>query len=70
MVSIAKGRGKVWAIRLWELETINELGWTETAWCRLSLAERARKVCAFKIGGWLSALETEREMAKARMKRG
>jgi len=70
MMSIAKGRGKIWAIRLWELETINAVGWTETAWCRLPLAERARKVCAHKVGDWLSALETEREMAKAKMSRG
>ena len=68
MMAIARGRGKVWAVRLWELETINELGWTETAWCRLTLAERARKVCAHKVGDWLSSLETEREMAKMRAK--
>lgn len=64
MLSIAKGRGKVWAVRLWELETINALGWTEAAWCRLTLAERARKVCAYKVGDWLSALETEGEMRR------
>jgi len=68
MLSIAKGQGKIWAIRLWELETINALGWTESAWCRLSLAERARKVCAYKAGGWLSALETERELKKMKAK--
>lgn len=64
MLSISKGIGKVWAIRLWELETINGLGWTENKWCRLSLQERLRKVCAFKVGEWLSSLETEREMRK------
>ena len=70
MMSIAKGIGKVWAVRLWEMETINKLGWSESAWCRLSKEERIRKVCAHKTGDWLSSLESEREMRKARAKRG
>ena len=64
----AKGHGTVAGLKLWELETINVLGWTETAWCRLSLSERVRKVCAFKLGDWLKALETERELAKMKAK--
>lgn len=69
-MSIARGRAKVWSVRLWETETINTLGWSEAKWCGLSLAERARKVCAHKLPDWLAALEAERELAKARAKRG
>lgn len=61
---------KVWAVRQWELETINALGWTETAWIRLELAERARKVCAHKLAKWQEGLETEREMRKQRARSG
>lgn len=56
------------ALRLWETETINYLGWTEAAWCRLSLAERARKVCGFKLSKWLEALESEAELRRIRAK--
>lgn len=55
---------------MWELETINILGWRESAWCRLTLAERARKVCAYKLPGWLQSLETEVEIRKSRARRG
>lgn len=58
------------AIRSWELETINALGWTESTWIRLGLAERYRKVVAHKISGWLSALETEEEVKRMRAKSG
>ncbi len=68
MVS-AIGKGKTAAIRAWELETINTLGWTEAAWIRLSLAERYRKVCAHKLSGWLQALEQEEELRKIRARR-
>lgn len=60
--------GTVAAIRLWELETVNSLGWTEAAWCRLSLGERARKVCAHKLSAWLQALETELEIRRIKAK--
>lgn len=69
-MATAKGSGKVWSVRLWEMETINALGWTEKQWCILSLPERARKVCANKLADWLSALETEREIAKMKAKSG
>jgi hypothetical protein len=52
------------------METINALGWAEAAWIRLSLAERYRKVCAFKLPGWLQALETEAEMKRIKAKNG
>lgn len=66
----AKGKAKSWGIRQWELETINALGWTEVGWIRLSVAERYRKVCAFKLPGWLQALETEAEIARIKAKGG
>lgn len=59
-----KARGKSWGVRQWELETINALGWTEAQWIRVGLAERYRKVCAYKLPGWLQILETEAEMAR------
>lgn len=69
LIAISKGDGKVWAVRLWEMETINALGWTEDRWARLPLSERSRKVCAHKLSGWLQALETEKEMSRMRAKR-
>lgn len=66
----AKGKGKAWGIRQWELETINALGWTEAQWCELSLAERYRKVCAAKLSGWLQALETEAEIKRMKAAHG
>jgi len=63
-------KGKVWALRQWELETINHLGWTESAWIRLSLDERYRKVCSHKLAGWQQALATEESIRKARAKSG
>lgn len=66
----AKGKSKSWGIRQWELETINALGWTEAGWIRLGLAERYRKVCAYKLPGWLQALETEEEMKRIKAKSG
>ena len=70
LLSVSRGVGKVWAVRLWEMETVNALGWTEGQWVRLALAERSRKVCAHKLSDWLGALEAEREMAKMRARRG
>jgi hypothetical protein len=68
-MAVSRGVGKVWAVRLWEMETVNALGWTEDKWIRLTLAERSRKVCAYKLSDWLSALETEREIARMKARR-
>lgn len=59
-----KSKGKLWALRQWELETVLALGWTESRWVRLGLTERYRKVCAHKLGDWLQALETEEEIKR------
>lgn len=64
----SKARGKSWGIRQWELEAINSLGWSEVQWIRLGLAERYRKVCAFKLAGWMQVLESEAEMARIKAK--
>lgn len=69
-MSIARGRGKSWGVRQWELETINAIGWTEAAWGRLSLAERARKVCAHKLRDWMGALESELEIRRMKARHG
>lgn len=60
------GGSRVWAVRQWEMETINALGWSEARWVKLSLQERVRKICANKLSDWLSALEAE--MARRKMK--
>lgn len=70
MMAISRGVSKVWAVRLWETETINALGWTEARWIALSLNERSRKVCAHKLGDWLGALESERELARMKARSG
>ena len=67
---LAGGKGSVWALRQWELETINALGWTERAWVRLSTAERYRKVCAHKLKDWMAGLETEAELRRMRASSG
>lgn len=53
---------------MWELETINALGWTEAAWVRLPIDERYRKVCAHKLKDWLGGLEAEEEVKRIRAK--
>lgn len=57
-------------VRLWECETITHLGWREDAWVRLSLDERARKVCSYKLPDWLKGLEAERESRRLKAKYG
>lgn len=64
------GAGKVIAVKLWETETINALGWSEERWVRLTYNERLRKICAHKLEGWLSNLEAHRQMAKMKAKNG
>lgn len=70
LVSGAKGKSKIWAIRLWELETINALGWAEKQWIRLSLDERYRKVVSHKVSDWIQVLEAEDSIRRAKAKSG
>lgn len=66
MLQSARGNGQSAALRQWELETINALGWRESDWVLLSLSERYHKVCAHKLGDWMMALESEEEMKRIR----
>lgn len=65
-----EGGGKTAALHLWEVETINSLGWSEARWIRLSLQERARKVVGHKLGSWMQALEAEKERQKIQARYG
>lgn len=62
--SEADGKGKLAVLRLWELETINKLGWGEQDWINLPLSERYHKVVANKLSDWMQALETREEIKR------
>jgi hypothetical protein len=66
----ADGKGKLAALRMWELETINGLGWNEADWVQLPLDERYRKVTAHKLSDWMGALEARESMRKMRLNSG
>ncbi len=66
----AKGKSKTAALKVWEIETILHLGWAETAWLRLPIAERYRKLVGHKLSGWLAGLEQEEEMKRIKAKSG
>lgn len=70
MMLAADGKGKVAALKLWECETILNLGWRESSWIRLTLDERYRKLIAYKLPGWMQALEAEEEAKRIRAKSG
>jgi hypothetical protein len=70
LLMVATGKGQVWALRQWELETINSLGWTEAQWSSLVIEERYRKVIAHKLNGWLGGLEIEEQRRKLRAESG
>lgn len=59
----------MWAVRLWEMETINALSYSELEWLNLPYDERVRKVCAYKLPQWLQSLETDREIKMMKAKR-
>lgn len=66
----ADGKGKLAALRMWELETINALGWNEAAWIQLPVDERYRKVVAHKLSDWMGALEARESMRRMRATNG
>lgn len=66
----AKGKSKTAALKVWEVETILHLGWVESAWIRLPIAERYRKLVGHKLSGWLASLEQEEELRKIQAKSG
>ncbi len=49
------------AIRTWEIQAINNSGFTETEWAELPLDERARRVVALKLDDWLAYLTAEKQ---------
>ena len=49
------------AIRTWEIQAINNSGFTEQDWAELPLSERARRVVALKIDDWLAYLTAEKQ---------
>ena len=61
MDSIAPGSGGYAAIKVWEINTMTQHGYTEEEWANLSLAERARKVAASKLPDLLEALESDKQ---------
>ena len=49
------------AIRTWEIQAINNSGFTESDWAELPLDERARRVVALKLDDWLAYLTAEKQ---------
>ena len=49
------------AIRTWEIQAINNSGFTESEWAELPLDERARRVVAMKLDDWLAYLTSEKQ---------
>jgi hypothetical protein len=49
------------AIRTWEIQAINNSGFTEQDWAELPLDERARRVVAMKVDNWLEYLTAEKQ---------
>lgn len=51
-------------IAVWEVQTMTQAGMTESEWGALPLGERARKVVAARIDGWMNALQWEKDKKK------
>ena len=68
------GGGKVNAVALWESQLLNALGLVtaedEAEYGQLSVADRARKVAAFKLSDWLGSLEADKAHREAKRKSG
>ena len=66
--SVAPGSGGYAAIKVWEINTMTQHGYTEEEWANLSLSERARKVAASKLPDLLEALERDKQMKELKAK--
>jgi len=70
LFGLEAGGGKVNAVALWESQLLNALGLVtpeqEADYANLSVADRARKVAAFKLADWLGVLEADRVHKEAR----
>lgn len=74
LFGLEPGGGKVNAVALWESQLLNELGLVtaeeEARYAQLPIADRARKVAAFKLSDWLGSLEVDRVHREAKRKSG
>lgn len=61
MAKTAGGMGIYDAIRLWENKIANQLGLADAEYARIPLEERARRVVAMNMDGWMSHLTFEME---------
>lgn len=70
LFALEPGGGKVNAVALWESQLLNALGLVtpqeEARYAQLSIADRARKVAAFKLTDWLGSLEVDRVQREAK----
>jgi hypothetical protein len=62
------GSGGYDAIRVWEINAMSNMGYTEEQWAELSLPERARKVAAHNLPKLLEALETDKKIKELKAK--
>lgn len=74
LFALEPGGGKVNAVSLWESQLLNALGLVtaeeEARYSQLPIADRARKVAAFKLADWLGSLEVDRVHREAKRKSG
>jgi hypothetical protein len=74
LFALEPGGGKVNAVALWESQLLNALGLVsaeeEARYGQLPIADRARKVAAFKLSDWLGSLEMDRVHREAKRKSG
>jgi len=61
MKYVIPGSGAYAALKVWEINTMTQHGYTEEEWANLSLGERARKVAAFKLPDLLETLEKDKQ---------
>ena len=62
------GSGKYKVLKVWEAQTITDLGMAESEWVKFSLRERARKIVANKIDGWFASLEMQKQQDEMRVR--
>lgn len=65
---MAPGSGGYDAVRVWEINTMTQHGFTEEQWAGLSLAERSRKVAAANLPKLVEALETDLKIKEMKTK--
>lgn len=63
------GSGGYDALRVWEINTMSGMGYTEEQWAELALEERARKVAAHNLPDLIKALEADKRMKEIQAQR-